>query len=491
MKYILYPVFTGLLLLFAHCLLAAADEGESSGAAGQVSQRESDHFQEQDTGRQNFKIKMDVNLVTTDVTILGQDIPDLYPEDFVVLDNGVEQQVSHFSRNQSPLAVALLVDTSLSVEEYLPLIQIAAGSWLRNLNPEDQVVLFSFDAAPRRLSNLTHNRVLIAREISRLNFNWGTNLFDTIRYAVWYLRENAPDRRRTIILISDNFHYSVQDGNTHGFEASQSARKEALQSAVTVYSIKTPSLDTDRTGSLPRVMKIALETGGEILHMKKWSSLQAGLAQVISNLRMQYSIGFNPTQIGEKGVFRGLSVKLADKKKCPECRILARSGYYPGLSTALPVDDKPEIAPPGNSPADTDKLLIRQSIETAATAAMELSDLPLKIKTSELADSIEGRRHLKVDLTIDASRIQFSASGDRHAFKLHITIFYTNKTGNILGSDWKIIDGRLKDETYQQVLDKGMLYSTSIPIIADKQMLKIVVYDNQSDRVGSKLVKLD
>jgi len=246
----------------------------------------------------------------------------------------------------------------------LPLIQIAAGAWLRNLDPEDLVVLFSFDAAPRRLSNLTHNRVLIAEEISRLSFNLSTNLFDAIRYAVWYLQENAPNRRRTIILISDNFHYGVQDGNTHGFAASESALVEALQSAVTVYSIKTPSLDTDRTGSLPRVMKIALETGGEVLHMKKWSSLQAGLERVISNLRMQYSIGFIPTQIGEKGVFRELSVKLADRKKCPECRILSRSGYYPGISTPLPADDNPGIAPPGNSPADTDKLLIRKSIET-------------------------------------------------------------------------------------------------------------------------------
>jgi hypothetical protein len=88
MKCILCPVFIGLRLLFPQCFFAAAD-GENSEALGEVSQRENSRFQEQDTGRQNFKIKMDVNLVTTDVTILGRDIPDLHPEDFMVLDKGM------------------------------------------------------------------------------------------------------------------------------------------------------------------------------------------------------------------------------------------------------------------------------------------------------------------------------------------------------------------------------------------------------------------
>ena len=98
---------------------------------------------------------------------------------------------------------------------------------------------------------------------------------------------------------------------------------------------------------------------------------------------------------------------------------------------------------------------------------------------------------MKVDLTIDASKIQFFSSEDRHAFKLHITFFLTDKKGNILGSDWQIVDGQLKEETYNQVLNKGLLYSTSIPIMNDKQMLKVVVYDNQSDRAGSRLVVYD
>jgi hypothetical protein len=75
--------------------------------------------------------------------VIGKDVPQLSVEDFIALDIGVEQEVSLFSRNQLPLAVALLIDTSWTVQNYLPLIQIAAGAFLRNLDPEDQVALFS------------------------------------------------------------------------------------------------------------------------------------------------------------------------------------------------------------------------------------------------------------------------------------------------------------------------------------------------------------
>ena len=54
------------------------------------------------------KIKVDVALVTTEVTVLGAAALDLRAEDFIVYDNGVAQQVTHFSRDKLPLAVALL-----------------------------------------------------------------------------------------------------------------------------------------------------------------------------------------------------------------------------------------------------------------------------------------------------------------------------------------------------------------------------------------------
>ena len=171
---------------------ASANTGSNPAAAviGEGSAPEENRQQQsQSIGQEDFRIKVDATLVATDITIIGKDVPELGADDFIVLDDGVEQKVSHFSRNELPLAVALLIDTSWTVEHYLPLIQIAARSFLRNLDPADPVVLFCFDARPRRLSNLTCDRVSIAKIISKLKFQLGTDLFGAIYDAAEYLKK--------------------------------------------------------------------------------------------------------------------------------------------------------------------------------------------------------------------------------------------------------------------------------------------------------------
>ena len=81
--------------------------------------------------------------------------------------------------------------------------------------------------------------------------------------------------------------------------------------------------------------------------------------------------------------------------------------------------------------------------------------------------------------------------GDRHACKLHITVFYSNGKEKILGSDWKTLEGLLTEENYNQAMKKGILLSTMIPIEEKKQMLKVVVFDEGKSSLGSKLISLD
>jgi hypothetical protein len=117
-----------------------------------------------------------------------------------------------------------------------------------------------------------------------------------------------------------------------------------------------------------------------------------------------------------------------------------------------------------------------------------MTNSPFPVKTSEQMDST-GDPQIKVDLQIDLARVRFRAVGDRHACKLYITVFYADAKGKILGSDWRIFDELLSEETYNRIIKTGILLSTTIPIKVTKQILKVVVYDEGSDKVGSKLVR--
>jgi VWFA-related protein len=442
--------------------------------------------------QEGYKISVDAALVTTDVTVIGTAASELRGEDFIIYDNDVAQPVSHFSRDQIPLAVAIVIDRSLSVQKYMPVLQISAVSSLRQLKPEDQVALFAFDYSVSKINDLTEDRSLIAEKIGKIKNQLGTNIYDAIYEATRYLKKKAPQRRRAIIFISDNIRMGPSGHNAKG------AREELLETATTFYNIKTPAdlgppmfgeanrrslLETD-----PEVRRMAAETGGEVLDMQKGISIQAALERVISNLRLQYTIGFNPSDAGQTGVFRRLAVKLAAADRCPGCQLLTRSGYYPGVSAPLPaVSSAPKV--PKDAAQKSEKSLVERNIVIAGNSSLNLTDIPFTVKAAAQPDT-DGQPQVRVDLQIDFSKVAAKIIEGRYACKLRITVFYADSKGKILGSDWRILEGQLKEETYNQAVKSGVSFATTVPLKVPQQILKIVVYDEGSDKVGSKMVRL-
>ena len=261
----------------------------------------------------------------------GRPLDNLTREDFRLFEDGVEQQIRHFSRDQLPLAVALVVDRSGSVAPYMPELRHAAYQTLSQLKPGDQVCLFAFASEVERLENLTTDRGRIADRIARIRAGGGTNIVDAIFDAAYYLSVAAPDRHRAIILISDN------QGTVRGQASQDEAIRLALEGSVVVYSVKTPGeplpfllrLPAKATG-VGSVHRITEETGGEIIDLDEVGSLQAALAAVISRLKLRYTLGYQPTNKARDGSFRKIDVRLADRfgRAQTDYAVHARRGYY-------------------------------------------------------------------------------------------------------------------------------------------------------------------
>jgi VWFA-related protein len=465
-------------------LVSAFWVGIRAGSAWLCGQTESSPAKHQETDAQRFKIKVDVDLVATDVTVIGTPVSPFLAEDFVIFDNGVAQEATNFSRDPRPLAVAILVDGSLSTAPYLPVLQIAAASALRRLKSEDQVMLYTFNSSIIKLNDLTEDRLLIAEKIGKIKVAFQTNLYGTVFEAAQYLRKNAPNRRRAIILISDNCHYM-------GTHSADSCRVELLDAATTLYDLRAPG-DTQGVSQCFKedadVKQLAHESGGEVIDVQGPTNLQEGMEKAISNLRMQYTLGFNPSAPGETGSFHKLQLKLKSEDRCPGCRLLTRSGYYTGVAQVQPVTaNKPDT--PRQSPEEVDKLLIERSIATAGSIDIDLPGIPFSVTTAQQKDSA-GEPQIKVDLQIGLAGDGFKIVEGKHVCKLRIAVFYATPKGKILGSDWRGIEGQLSDETYQQALKTGISFSAMVPLKAENQILKVVVYDEETDKVGSKLVRL-
>ncbi len=441
--------------------------------------RQDEQPEHQEITNQGFRIKVDAALVTTDVMVVGAPVADIKAEDFTVHDNGVIQQINHFSRERYPLAVALLIDRSDSVSRHLPALQIAALSALRRLRPEDRVALFSLEKTPEKLHDLTGDRMAIADKIGALTAGSATNIYGSIHDAARYLALNAPGFRRAVVLVSDNCN------SVTGKHNADSARVAMLEASATLFGIKTSGSYCPE--SIERVEWIASETGGEILDVHASASLQTALSKTMSDLRLQYTLGFNPSNPGEIGSFHKLDISIAEHR-CPGCRVLARAGYYTGISAPLP---RSGDLPPAStdSEAETDQALLQRSIYTAAVSGLDLADIPFTVRTSEQTDS-QKRPQLKLDIQIEAGGISFAAFEGRRSCRFYVALFYADAKGKIISSDWKTLKGSFDEEAYGRILKEGIPISFVILKKPKGRAIKIVVYDEGSSRVGSRLVRL-
>jgi Ca-activated chloride channel family protein len=289
-----------------------------------------------------FTLKVDVSMVLVEATVRddkGRIVDDLKREDFHLFEDGVEQQITYFSRDELPLAVALVVDGSRSISFMLPELHHAAYDTLSQLKPEDQVALYAFATYPERLVDLTTDRKSIADSIMGIGSAGGTDIADALHAAIHYLGQEARDRRHAVIMFSDN-----QPTANGEFNPAEVIRL-ALETQTIVYSVRVgrdPLGGTlDEPGFIPGarwVNKVMLETGGEIIDMAAVGSAQEAMAAVIARLKQRYTLGYQSSNTRRDRAFREIDVRLSGRAQGPKhlYRIFARHGYYPAPESAPP-----------------------------------------------------------------------------------------------------------------------------------------------------------
>jgi VWFA-related protein len=293
-------------------------------------------------------LSVDVNLVQVDAVVrdrAGKPMGSLRQEDFRIFEDGIEKQIQFFSRDQQPLAVALVIDRSGSVASLMNEVQGAAYQALKLLKTGDQVCLFSFAGSVELLEELTADRQRVANHIGRIRAGGGTAIVDGISEALRYLDTTAPDRRRVIILISDNI-----EGRSRATAAQ--AVEFALETEASVYSVKVgisgggggflgipgipgpglPTIPMPGLGVGDPVKTIIKETGGEMFDATGGTSIAAALTAVVDRLKLRYTLSYagSSSKSEAKSSYHRIQVQLVSRFGKPDTdyTIHARSGYY-------------------------------------------------------------------------------------------------------------------------------------------------------------------
>ena len=248
-----------------------------------------------------------------------QYVGDLGRDDFVVLENGEPQNVTFFARTSIPLALALLLDSSASMEHAMPTAQEAAVGFARTLGRHDLATIVDFDSRVETAQSFTNDIPALEAAIRRTSAGGSTSLFNAIYIALKELSKVAPadeergPRRRAMIVLSDG-------DDTSSLVSFEEVLDAASRSDTVIYTIGLGSGQTtlSRSGSQEGAFflrRLADQTGGRAFFPKEAKDLAGVYTDIREELSSQYSLAYESGGIRKDGEWRQISVRV----NRPEC----------------------------------------------------------------------------------------------------------------------------------------------------------------------------
>jgi Ca-activated chloride channel homolog len=280
-----------------------------------------------DAQRPSFRTGVDLVMLNVSVTGPGgRRVGDLTADDFAVFEDGHPQDVSFFSRADTPLAVSLLIDTSSSMEDRLPMAQRAAIDFVAKLRPGDTAEIVDFDNRIEVLQPFTSDRHLLEEAILRTRAGGSTALYNAVYIALKQLQKARPQngdevRREVIVVLSDG----EDTSSLVTFEELLDAVKRSQTAIYTIGLALEPmsSKGSTLTGEFV-LRRLALETGGQLFTAKQPSELANVYNQIAEELATQYVLGYLSSNARKNGDWRTTTVRV----RRPNFQARTRPGYY-------------------------------------------------------------------------------------------------------------------------------------------------------------------
>ncbi len=149
-------------------------------------------------------LKLESTMVSIPILVSDRSnryIPQLNKRDFLLYEDGTQQEIAHFGNEEVPFSVALVLDFSPSVAGSQDAIQDAAIDFVRQLRPQDRVMVVSFAKNVDFLTDFTNDRNTLERAIRSTSTENGTSVYEAVYRVVERMRN--VDGRKALILFSD------------------------------------------------------------------------------------------------------------------------------------------------------------------------------------------------------------------------------------------------------------------------------------------------
>ena len=271
-------------------------------------------------------IRTSVDLVMVPVTITDQRdriVLGLTQSNFQLFDGKHAQEIKHFSSEDAPASVGIVLDLSRSMLKKMEWARQAVSEFCRMANPADEFFMVTFSDRPELMANFTPHVEDIERKLAFTATHGRTAMLDAVYLALSQMRQ-AHYQKRALLIISDG-------GDNHSRYTEAEIKSMVKEADVSIYGIGI----YDHASQIPEEMygpilleEIARLTGGRAFAIERPDLLPLVAAKVGAELRNQYVLAYRPDQSSHNGRWHKIKIKLSIPKSLWPVWIHSKAGYY-------------------------------------------------------------------------------------------------------------------------------------------------------------------
>ena len=295
--------------------------------AGQNRQQQGQELERQ--GNEGFVLRKNVDEVQLHATVLDDRhrmVTDLAKGDFAVFENGAQQQITSFHREDIPVSIGIVIDNSGSMRDKRPAVNQAAINFVKASRPDDEVFIVNFNDEYYLDQDFTASIRQLQDGLEKIDSRGGTALYDAIVASADHLEKNGKLDKRVILVVTDG------EDNASRESLEQAIRRLDVENGPTVYTIGLLG-DEHQKRARRALQELADHTGGVSFFPKDLREVDSITREVAHDIRNQYTIGYKPDSAKSEGGYRTVKVE-ARAPGHGKLFVRTRTGYYAGTQTA-------------------------------------------------------------------------------------------------------------------------------------------------------------
>jgi Ca-activated chloride channel family protein len=264
------------------------------------------------------KIQLRAQLVSMTVTVadrVGRFVTGLEKKNFQIFDDGVQQEIAHFSDEDAPLTLGIIYDVSGSMGDLTSRSFQALKKFFDTSHQDDEYFIIAFNNRAQLVQDFTVSPDEIMNRVIFVKAKGSTALYDGVYLGLEKARQGRH-RKKALLIISDG------EENSSRYSGGE-LREMLKESDVPVYGIGISQL----YGGMGTLQSLSGWSGGMTFAPMDEPQTRDIYTRIALMLRHQYAIGFYPSDAASTVDWHKVRINVSAPKGLGRLSLSYKKGY--------------------------------------------------------------------------------------------------------------------------------------------------------------------